>query len=247
MMFSRRRSLDRRKKYSKEFFISLIQQLKEAGFSEFSIVLPHNYETVNPKHSIISVDEFVNKERNYTAIILIAKKKVHNELLKILFVNSSAKSIFLDDTFPSATSEPPALYFQSSDPARTYALFEYFYEILSQEKPWNFILNSIINLFSLIFIASEFIYLGAKKRLLISGQFDLPIYVDIVISIIFMVFIFKFFKLPTGLWIKPKRETKILSMVKMAIRGELKDNPIVQFAIVIIGGIIVLLLSKLFF
>jgi len=246
-MFSRRRSLDRRKKYSKEFFLSLLQQLREAGFSEFSIILPHNYETVNPKHSIISVDEFVNKERNYAAIILIAKNIENNELLKILFVNSSSKSIFLDDTFPSATSEPPALYFQSLDPARTYALFEYFYEILSQGKPWNFILNSIINFFSLIFITSEFIYLGAKKQLLISGQFDLPIYVDVVISIFCIVFAFKFFLLPSGLWIKPTRETKILSMIKMAIRGEYRDNPIVQLAIVIIGGLIVLLLSKLFF
>ncbi len=246
-MFSRRRSLDRRRKYSKEFFLSLLQHLSEAEFSEISIVLPHNYETVDPKKSVVSVEDFIKRERNYAAIIVVARAKEKNEILKVLFVNSSAKALFVDDTFPSAASEPPALYFQSPDPARAYALFEYFFDFLNQGSLQNFILYSIIQLMAIIFFLSELLYFGGKKEFLISGKFHLSSYVDLIALAFCIVLMYKFFFVPSGLWIKQKRETKLLSMLKMAIRGEYRDNPIVQLAIVIIGGLIVLALGKLFF
>lgn len=145
-MFSRRRPLDRRRKYSKEYFHILLNQLKEGGISDISIILPHNYETVDPKNSEVSPEDFIKKERNYAAIIVVAKSKERKEILKVLFVNSSAKAIFVDDTFPSAMSEPPSLYFQSPDPARAFALFEYFFEFLNQGSLRSFVQYSIIQL-----------------------------------------------------------------------------------------------------
>jgi len=242
-MFSRRRHLDRRRKYSKEFFLSLLQRLSEAGFEDISIVLPHNYETVDPRQSIISVQEFLDRERNYAATILIARARERNELLKILFVNSSAKALFIDDTFPSAASEPPALYIQSPDPARAYALFEYFFELLRQGPIREFVLLSMVQLLALLFIFMEALSLLGKKAFLLSKQFDLPVYLDLI-GVLLSVFIgFRFFSQTSGLWIKPKRETKLFSFLKMAIRGELRDNPLVQLIITILGGLIVAILA----
>lgn len=245
-MFSRRRNLDRRRKYSKEFFLSLLQRLSEAGFEDVSIVLPHNYETVDPRNSIVSVQEFLNRERNYAATILMARAKERNELLKILFVNSSAKALFVDDTFPSAASEPPALYFQSPDPARAYALFEYFFDLLRQGPIREFALLSIVQLIASLFIFTEAFSLLGKKGFLISKLFNLPVYLDLIATVFSVFIAYRFFSQPSGLWIKPKRETKLLSFVKMAIRGELRDNPVVQLLITILGGLIVAILAKLF-
>lgn len=245
-MFSRRRQLDRRRNYSKEFFLSLLQRLSEAGFEDVSVILPHNYETVDPRNSIVSVQEFLDRERNYAATILIAKAKERSELLKILFVNSSAKALFIDDTFPSAASEPPAIYFQSPDPARAYALFEYFFDLLNKSPIREFILFSVVQLIASLFIFIETFSLLGKKGFLISRQFHLPIYLDLIATLLSIFVIYRFFSQPSGLWIKPKRETKLLSFMKMAIRGELRDNPLVQLLITILGGLIVAILAKLF-
>jgi hypothetical protein len=245
-LFSRRRYLDRRRRYSKELFLSLLQELEEAGMEDISVVLPHNYETVDPRNSVVSIKDFLDRERNYAAIILIARSKERNELLKVLFVNSSAKALFVDDTFPSAASEPPALYFQSPDPARTYALFEYFFDLLNQDPIRRFVLFSIVQIIASLFILLEAFSLLGKKGFLISKQFRLPIYLDLIALLFSILFAYRFFSQPSGLWIKPKRETKLFSFLKMAIRGELRDNPAVQLLITILGGIIVAILAKLF-
>ena len=245
-MFSRRRYLNRRNKYSREIFLGLLPKLSEAGFEDISVVLPHNYETVDPRNSVIQVQEFIDRERNYAAVIIIAKSKERNETLKILFVNSSAKALFIDDTFPSAASEPPALYFQSPDPARTYALFEYFYEILNQGSKIEFVIFSLVQLVASIILLLETFSVLGKKGFLISRQFHLPIYLDLFAILLSILVIYRFFSEPSGLWIKPRRETRLISFFKMAIRGELRDNPVVQLLITILGGIIVALLAKLF-
>ena len=56
---------------------------------------------------------------------------------------------------------------------------------------------------------------------------------------------FKFFKEPKGLWIKPKRELRIVQLINMAIRGDLRDNPIVTLIVTIIGTILATVLLKI--
>jgi hypothetical protein len=244
-MFSRRRVLDRRRKYTCEFFESFIQRLSEAGFNDISIVLPHNYSSVDPTNSIISVPDFLSRERNYAAIIVKAKSTDKDELMKILLVNSTATAIFLDDTFPSAVSEPPTLYFQSPDPARAYALFEYFYELLSEASLAGFVFLSIAGLISIVTLLTEVLVFTSKKSGLLSYFFSWSNIWDYMLMALSVWLAYSFYKQPTGLWIKPHREFRILYLLKMAIRGEYRDNPIVQLIVTILGGLIVAVLVKL--
>jgi len=117
IMFTRRKQLDRRRYYTREFLESLASKLTEAGFDRITTILPHNYPSVDPKNSEVPFTEFLERERNYAAVILKATSTSRNELMKILFINSNSRAVFADDTFPMAESEPSGLYFQSPDPA----------------------------------------------------------------------------------------------------------------------------------
>ena len=238
-MFTRRRILDRRRKYTRPFFESFVQRLKEAGFDELSVVLPHNYSSVDPMNSIVTVDDYLNRERNFAAIILKARSSSRDELLKILFVNSSAQAIFVDDTFPSAASEPSSLFFQSPDPARAFALFEYFHEMLCVPSLKSFVVLSLAGLVSIVIILTELLVFVSKKVGVLQQFFALPPHWDYLVVAFGIWVAFKFFRAPTGLWIKPNRQLRLLNMVKMAVRGEYRDNPIIQLAVTVVGGLIV--------
>ena len=69
-MFNRRRDLDGSRKYSREFFEALVNDLSRAGFRDIRIRLPHDLVALD--HSLISPDELLSRERNYPASILIA-------------------------------------------------------------------------------------------------------------------------------------------------------------------------------
>jgi len=245
-MFSRRRTLDRRRKYSREFFETLISRLSNAGFDSIRVVLPHNYESVDPRNSIVPVPAFLERERNYAAIIVLAEATPRHETLKVLLVNSQATAVFVDDTFPSAASEPPALFFQSPDPARAYALFEYFHEYLSEPSVARFVAQSVVGLLSVLLIGIELLAFFGKHRGILSLNLGIHPAWDVAVAAVAMVSTFRFYAQPTGLWIKPRRELRLLYFVKMAVRGELRDNPIVQLAVSIVGGMIVALLARMF-
>jgi hypothetical protein len=244
-MFTRRRVLDRRRKYSRAFFESFVQRLRDAGFDELSVILPHNYPSVDPRNSIVSLEEFLNRERNFAAIILKARCTTRDEIMKVLFVNSSAQAIFVDDTFPSAASEPSSLFFQSPDPARAFALFEYFYEVLSVSSIMSFVLLSLAGLASIVVIITELLVVASKKSGLLQQFFSLPAHWDYLTMALSVWVAYKFFRAPTGLWIKPTRELRILGMIKMAIRGEYRDNPIVQLVVTVVGGLIVAIILRI--
>ena len=57
--------------------------------------------------------------------------------------------------------------------------------------------------------------------------------------------IFKFFAHPKGLWIKPKRENRLFYLANMALRGELRDNPLVNLIISIVGAVVTVLVLSL--
>jgi hypothetical protein len=245
-MFTRRKSINKRAKFNRPFFETFVQRLKDAGFDKISVILPHNYPSVDPKESCVSVEEYLRRDRNFAAIILQAQSTLNNELMKVLFVNSNARAVFVDDTYPSAASEPPSLFFQSPDPGRAFAVFEYFYEVLSKVTAVGFVFLSITGLISIIFILSEMMVFAKKKIGLIQYIYSASTGWDYLFSILSILILFKYFFEPTGLWIKPKRELRILNMIKMAVRGEYRDNPIVQLFVTIVGGSIVAILMKLF-
>lgn len=246
-MFSRSRNLDSRRKYNREHFEIFTSRLREAGFDNLKVVLPHNYENIDPTKSIEPIKEFLNRERNFPGIILKAVNTEKNEILKVLFINSSAHILLNDDTFPSSQSAPPRLFVQSPDPARAYALFEYFYDYLSQPSLRDFITNLLATLTSLTVILAEIITFVSIKKGILQVLTDISIAWDImiVITAIFTGYVSTKKFSETGLWIKPKRELSLIFLIQRTIRGEFQDNPLVQLIITIVGGILVALILKI--
>jgi hypothetical protein len=245
-MFTRRRYLDRRHHYSREFLESLVSKLNAASFEKITVILPHNYPSVDPKNPEVEISDFFQRERNYAAVIFKAVSTEKKEMLKILFVNSNTRAVFADDTFPMAESEPSGVFFQSPDPARAYAFFEYFYEILSSRPFTKFILLCVASAVSFFLIVFESLSVAGHKQGIFAVRFGVTSLIDVIAVGIAIVVIFKFTAAPTGLWIKPKRELKLLYLANMALKGELRDNPIVQTIITIGGGLIVAYLAKQF-
>jgi len=74
----------------------------------------------------VPLENFLDRERNYSAVILVGKEEEPRETIKILFGNKSEKTAFADSTFPSGHSSRTTLCVQSSDPARVYPLCDFF-------------------------------------------------------------------------------------------------------------------------
>lgn len=242
-MFSRRGTLDGKRKYSREFFQSLVNDLTGAGFDDIKVVLPHNIATI--EESEISVEELLRRERNYPSLILRVKSSSNNETLKILFVNRNSRAVFVDDTFPNGESEPPQLYFQSPDPGRTFAVFEFFKEYLKKPSLTSDWLQWFAAVLSSIFITLEILTLVTLRKSWLSNQYHVSASWDVIAIPVAMFIAFKYFGRPKGLWIKPNRELRLLYLANMAIRGELRDNPLVSLIVTVIGGLIVALILKL--
>jgi hypothetical protein len=243
-MFSRRARLNSARKYTREFFRTLITDLADSGFDHINVVLPHNY--VKLQESTVSVDALLEKDRNYPALILIAKDSGTGDTLKILFVNSNSKAVFADDTFPNAESEPPQIYYQSRDPGRTYAVFEFFREYLQQPSLGGYRLAWIAGNLSLLFLVFEAVFLATSKRPFLQAQLSWHPFFDLVFSALAIRFSFSFFSYPKGLWIKPEREIRLLYLANMAIRGDLRDNPLVSLIVSVLGTVIAALILHWF-
>ena len=244
-MFVRRRRLDRRRKYTREFLESFVGQLREAGFQKVSVILPHNYQSVDPKHSEEDFNAFLDRGRNFAAVILKAVDESRHETLKVLFVNSNKQATFVDDTFPIAESEPSGIYFESPDPGRAYAVFEYFFECLSQPTIAGFVANTLLGLVGGLYLVLELLALLSKGRGFLQLEALGNPWWDMASMLLAAYLVFRFSSTPTGLWVKPKRELKIIYLINMALKGELRDNPIVQLFVTVIGGLIVAGFAKL--
>jgi hypothetical protein len=244
-MFTRRRALDKRRHYTQAFLVTLASRLRDAGFDQVTIILPHNYASVDPKASEVSLDDFLMRERNYAAVILRAVASERKEVMKVLFINSNAKAIFVDDTFPMAESEPSGLYFQSPDPGRAYAVFEYFFEYLSQPSIAGFVLLTLSSMVATVVLLLEILVFIGQRKGFLAFRFGYSPLADFLVSFMAAWIAFRFAAAPTGLWVKPKRELRLLYLANMAMKGQLRDNPLVQVLLTVIGGLIVAYVAKL--
>lgn len=240
-MFSKRETFSQHYKFNKSFLEKLISDLKGANFDQITVRLPHNL--VENGKDEIQIGEFLDRERNYPSIILIAKSTNTRDVIKILFVNISTKAFFKDDTFPSGHSESPELYVQSSDPARAYALFGFFYDYLKSNFRGKIFFSWFLFVISFIFFIAEFLYLS-NKRVLLAQNFNISPLFDFLAIIIAFILIFRFFSYDGGLYIK-ERGNKYLSAIRRAIKGEFRDNPVVNLLVTIIGGLIVVIIARL--
>ncbi|MDP3953330.1 MAG: hypothetical protein Q8P99_00705, partial [bacterium] len=210
VMFSKRKEFSQHYKFNREFLEKLVSDLKQTGFSSVTVKLPHNL--LRDDKDEITIDEFLNRERNYPSIILIGRNEGQQETIKVLFINISTKAFFKDDTFPSGHSEPPELYVQSPDPARVHALFGFFYDYLKSNSLTKAFSLWFLFLISFLFFILETFYL-LNGKFLLSQTFNTSPLVDFTGMLLAIFFIFKFFSYDGGLHVKEK-EDKHLSAIR---------------------------------
>ena len=241
-MFSRRRVLNGSRHYTREFFETFVADLARAGFSLIEIRLPYNVTGVG--EDVLSAEEFLDRDRNYPALLIVATNSERHETLKVLLINRDAKTLFVDDTFPSGESEPPSIYFQSPDPGRTFSVFEFFFEYVSRPSMARHRFLWFASLLAFLAVISEtiaFVFTGAG---ILSSRFGYWPGIDLAVFIFSCIVIYGFFREPKGLWIKPQRDARVTQLIKMALRGDLRDNPVVSLIVTVLGAIFAALLLK---
>ena len=161
-----------------------------------------------------------------------------------MFVNLSRKTAFMDNTFPSGHSIPSQLYVQSSDAARIYSLFHFFYDYLNREgkSTTNIALLGILAVFLTAAQIISFISVG--KGLLQSFWGITPLF-DLGATLLFLFIQYRFFRSPTGLSVNDRRTATTASFIQRAIRGEFKDNPVVNIVVGVIASILSAIVLRL--
>jgi len=243
-MFARRKTLTGRTTFDKNFLVAFKEKLIEANLDCISVKLPHNYLKEGEENEI-DIEEFINRGRNYPSIILKAVNK-NSEEMKILFVNISSKAFFYDHTFPSGHSEPSEIYITTTDPVRTWGLFEYFYNYLKNSENKAGDVFYLISFFlSLVVIVSEFSSLLSSKRLLLTSKFGYPLIVDFAIIFFSLFLIYKYYSSEKGIYLN-ERNKNIPQFLLLLLKGEFRDNPMFNFIISIIASIIASLILLYF-
>ena len=233
-VFSKRGGLGGSREYSREFLEAFLADLSRAGFDQIEMMLPHNL--VGIEQHIVSPRDYLDRERNYPSVILRATDSSKRETLKVLFVNRSSKAAFFDDTFPSGESARPGLYFQSPDPGRTYSVFQFFYEYLT--GPGTATIPAALGMLATLALAFEALGLVFERNGAIASTWGQSIAWDVALIIASAVLVFAYYASRRGLWVKPRREIRLLQLANMALRGELRDNPLVSLIITVLGTVI---------
>lgn len=248
-MFSKKRQLHSSKKWDREFLLSFISDLRKGGFDDIYVKLPINFETLindqfteeqivnNIKSRRINIDDFLNEERNYKAIIFVSKNPTTGETIKVLFGNVSEKTNFGDSTFPSGHSASSTLYVQSPDMARVIPLFDFVYDYLSK-KGDSYLLVSVIGFFSIILLSIEVLTLLDRGKLFLTGIFNINPVPDVIVIIISLFLIYNYFKAPMGISVNDRSSANLVNFLRRAIRGEMRDNPIINLLVTVIGTIV---------
>lgn len=241
-MFSKRKTFSQHYKYDRKFLEAFASDLRKADFGIVSVKLPHNL-IHQGEQTEISIEDFLARGRNYPSVIVLAKNKDKEEVIKVLLINISTKAFFVDDTFPSGHSESPELYVQSNDPGRVFSIFGFFYDYLKSGSSISPFLGWLFFLLSLMVMFSEFLSMS-NSRLLLASYFNTNPILDFFIIILSFIGFFQFYSFDGGLYIKEK-ENKTLVSLKRIVKGEFRDNPIINLIVTVAAGVIVIFLSKL--
>jgi len=231
--------------------------LEEAGFSSLTVKLPVNLEILvrdeipveqrieaELKKREITFHEFLNRERNYPAVIILAQNPSLNETLKILFVNTSKATSFMDATFPSGHSVPSQLYVQSPDPARVYGLFHFFREYLNREAQSTAGI-AFLGITAIFLTATELIFFLGSRKGILQGVWALNPIFDLILVALLLILQYRFFKAPTGLSVNQRETATFSSFIQRASKGELKDNPLVNIVVGVIASLLSAIILRL--
>jgi len=244
-MFTARRAIPSNRIYSRDTLEKLGLDLRDAGFDEITVKLPRNLVQGERQ---VPLEDFMERERNYPAVIVSAASTERHEAIKFLFVNISSKTFFDDDTFPSGHSEPSELFVQSPDPARVYSLAGFFGEYFKKRgKSSRTALQLLAYVGALSLLVAQILSLMKRTGFFTAVCTSLGVgpFLDLASSVVALVVVFTFFKAPAGLYVKPPPQTKVWTLANRAVKGELRDNPLVSLVVTIVGGLIVACLAKL--
>jgi len=208
--------------------------------------LPHNL--VGMANATVSLVKFLNRNRNYPAQILEARNPNTSETVKVLFVNiNTRRTVFVDDTFPSGHSTPSALSVDSPDPARAQSLVVFFHEQLVAVSEGAGPSRAVLAIVATLLIMFEMAQLFRPGHTMLFASLGSPgILLDLAAIAAWLVFMYKFLSEPVGLMIRD-RETSARHLLELALRGELRDNPLVSVIAnalgTVLGGAILWLLE----
>lgn len=256
-MFSKRGSIGSARVWNRGFISELASDLTDAGFKDITVKLPVDLEILvrdqTPMEKRIEseilnrevdLQYFLDNERNYPAIILIAQNKQKKETIKILFVNISKKTNFMDATFPSGHSEPSQLYIQSPDPSRVYGLYHFFMEYLRNNGD-SIVGRAIWGLFSFVFLSAEFISIVSTRKGFLQNAWKLSGVFDVLVVLFLLYSLFRFFNTPTGLSVNKRETATLMSYLQRALKGEFKDNPLVNIIITVLTTVLSAIILRL--
>lgn len=255
-MFSKRKSLPSSQKWDRSFLTSFVSDLTEGGFSEFTVKLPIDLRTIlnddltedqiiaNLQSRELPFEEFLDRERNYKAIILVCGNPTTSETIKVLFGNVSEKTSFGDSTFPSGHSASSTLYVQSPDLARVYPLFDFVYDYLTKQGT-STLWGSIFGFFSIVMLAAEVITLLGRGQAFFQVMWSAAPAIDVIVALVSIWLVYNFFRTPLGLSINDRETAKLPNFMRRAIRGDLRDNPLVNIVVTVIATLIAALILHL--
>ena len=225
-MFSARRRIPGTRLYDKDFLDQLGRDLGEAGFDQITVKLPYNL--VGTDQHEISLGSFLERERNYPAVILLARRSGQEEAVKALFVNTGREAHFFDDTYPSGHSAVSGIYVQSRDPARVYSLTgffgEYFTEKGKESRTW---VRTVAHVLALCLLVAQ-VFSLADGTGFFSAVYPTLAYgwvLDVIAIACAVGTIFVSHRTPTGLYVTPLPEPDLTTLAMSAIRGQVMDNP----------------------
>ena len=246
-MFSRQRNLDARSLYDRAFFEHFLRKLREAGLTDIEVLLPRDPAQPSTRPpTVLTPETFVEQGWTTPGIVLRATSpnRASGEVLKVLFITQASKLLFSDDTFPIADA-PPRLYFQSVDPARTFAIAEYFADQLSKAPgPGINTLYGLLGVPSMLLVFAEMaVAFSSKHAGWLESQYGVSVWWDIVLSAAALVLMYQALARPRGLWVT-EPTTRISRITKRMFSGQIKDNPLVQLIVTVVGGLIVMWLAK---
>ena len=150
----------------------------------------------------------------------------------------------MDATFPSGHSEPSQLYVQSPDASRVYGLYHFFMEYL-QKKGESTLGSAILGFFALIFLSAELISFVGTQKGFFQNTWKWSGLIDLLLIPLLLFFQYRFFKAPTGLSVNQRETATFGSYLQRAIKGEFKDNPLVNIFLGVLASILSAFILKI--
>jgi hypothetical protein len=110
---------------------------------------------------------------------------------------------------------------------------------------YGFTLVDLLGISSLLFLVIEAISFMGSAKFFFENLWMTPSFIDVLIIFCSVIFLYMYFKKPTGLSINDRKTATAASYFRRALQGEYKDNPLFSLFITVLAMIIASLIMKL--